>query len=269
MRKRQLSTVFLLLVLISTSSFNILPKDIIRNDFKKYYDKFNLQGSFVIYNQNEDEYSVYNKAQTSQQFTPASTFKICNSLIALDSKVVGDENEVIKWDGRERQSSAWNHDTDMRSAFKNSTVWFYQELSRRVGETGMKSWIEKAQYGNQDIRGDIDAFWLTGNLRISPSQQIVFLKKLHEGDLPFSKRSMDILKDIMVVESASNYVIRAKTGSGQQDGRYIGWYVGYVTTKNNVFYFANCIQSKDRNPDFNNSRIEIVNSILDELGILK
>lgn len=268
MKKRQLSILTLLLILIFTSSFNILPKEVIRNDFKKYYDKFNVQGSFVIYNQKEDEHTYYNKEQTSQTFTPASTFKICNTLISLDSKVINDENVVIKWDGKERQNPAWNKDTNMRDAFKNSTVWFYQELARRVGETRMRNLIEKAHYGNCDITGGIAAFWLSGGLRISPNQQIEFLRKLQGSKLPFSKSSMDILKDIMIVDNKSNYVIRAKTGSGKQDGKYIGWYVGYVTTKHNVFYFSNCIQSTEKNPDFNNARTEITNIILDKVGIL-
>ncbi|WP_432712947.1 class D beta-lactamase [Pedobacter sp.] len=269
MQKKQLSILVLLLIFISTSSFNILPKDVIRNDFKKYYDKLNVQGSFVIYSQNKDAYTYYNKEQTSQAFTPASTFKICNTLISLDSKVINDEQEVIKWDGKERQNPVWNHDTNMRDAFKNSTVWFYQELARRVGEAQMKKLIEKAHYGNCDISGGIDVFWLSGGLRVSPSQQIEFLRKLHGNELPFSKPSMDILKDIMIVDNKSKYVIRAKTGSGQQDGKYIGWYVGYVTTKDDVFYFSNCIQSTERNPNFNNARTEIANIILAEMGILK
>ena len=183
MKKKQLPILFLLLILISTSSFNNLPKEIIRNDFKKFYDKYNVQGSFVIYNRNKDVYTYYNKEQTSQPFTPASTFKICNTLISLDSKVIDDENVVIKWDGKERQNSAWNHDTNMRDAFKNSTVWFYQELARRVGEKRMKELIKKAHYGNYDISGGIDAFWLTGGLRVTPNQQIDFLRKLQSGKL--------------------------------------------------------------------------------------
>lgn len=269
MQKKQLSILILLLVLISTSSFNIVPNDTIRNDFKKYYDKFNVQGSFVIYNQNEDAYTYYNKEQSSQAFTPASTFKICNTLISLDSKVIKDENEMIKWDGKVRQNPAWNHDTNMKNAFKNSTVWFYQELAKRVGETRMKNLIEKAHYGNRDISGGIDAFWLSGGLSVSPNQQIEFLRRLHADKLPFSKSSMDILKDIMIVDNKSKYVIRAKTGSGKQDGKYIGWYVGYVTTKDNAFYFSNCIQTTEKNPEFNYARTEITKIILDDIGILK
>ncbi|WP_197082444.1 class D beta-lactamase [Pedobacter sp. BMA] len=269
MKQKPVAIFVLLLILIATSSFNNLPNEVIRDDFKKFYDKYNVQGSFVIYNQNKDEYTYYNKEQISQFFTPASTFKICNTLISLDSKVISDENAIIKWDGKERQNPAWNHDTNMRQAFKNSTVWFYQEMARRVGETRMKESIERAHYGNKDISGGIDAFWLTGSLRVTPNQQIDFLRKLQSGKLPFSKSSMDILKDIMVVDNNPNYVLRAKTGSGKQDGKYIGWYVGYVTTKDNVFYFSNCIQTTEKNPDFNNARIEISNIILGEMGALK
>lgn len=133
----------------------------------------------------------------------------------------------------------------------------------------MKNLLEKAAYGNCDIGGGIDAFWLSGGLRVSPNQQIGFLRKLQGGNLPFSKSSMEILKDIMIVDNNSKYVIRAKTGSGKQEDKYVGWYVGYVTTKDNVVYFSNCIQTKEKNPDFNNARTEITNNILDELGILK
>lgn len=133
----------------------------------------------------------------------------------------------------------------------------------------MKNLIEKAHYGNSDISGGIDAFWLSGGLRVSSNQQIEFLRKLHGDELPFSKSSMDILKDLMIVDNRSKYVIRAKTGSGKQDGKYIGWYIGYVTTKDDVFYFSNCIQSTERNPNFNNARTEIANIILAEMGILK
>lgn len=269
MQKKLLSFFVLLFILTSTSSFNILPKDVIRDDFKKYYDKFKVRGSFIVYNQNEEVYTYYNKRETSQAFTPASTFKICNTLIALDCKVINDEHEVLKWDGKARQIPAWNHDTDMRDAFKNSTVWFYQELARRVGATRMKNLMQKAHYGNGDISGGIDTFWLSGGLRVSPKQQIEFLGKLHNGKLPFSKSSMDILKDIMIVEHNSKYAVRAKTGSGKQDDESIGWYVGYVTTKDNVFYFANCVQSTAQNPDFNISRTEITKMILHEMGILK
>ena len=111
--------------------------------------------------------------------------------------------------------------------------------------------------------------WLWGKLRITPNEQIDFLRRLHDDKLPFSKRSMNIVKDIMIVKDTLGYVVRAKTGSSKQDQKYVGWYVGYVTTKDNTYYFSNCIQSIDKNPDFGNTRLDIVSDILDELKVLK
>jgi len=240
-----------------------------RNDFKIFYDDYNVEGSFVLYDQDQDKYIFYNQSQFKQEFTPASTFKICNSLIGLETGVIKDENFIIPWDSVKRWIPAWNQDQDLKSAFKNSTVWYYQELARRVGGERMKYWLDKTNYGNEDTSGGIDKFWLTGGLRISPEQQIDFLIRLHNNKLPFSQRSVDIVKTIMIVNDTLGHVVRAKTGWGDQDNLDIGWYVGYVETNNKVYYFVNCIQTKDsNNNDFVKARIEIVYKILAELKIL-
>lgn len=240
----------------------------VRDDFKKYYDPFNVQGSFVLYDPQSDKYIFYNQDQFEQTFSPASTFKICNSLIGLETGVIKDENFVIPWDSVTRQNPNWNKDHDLQTAFKNSTVWYYQELARRVGGQQLKSWLDRVNYGNADTTGGIDKFWLTGGLRISPKQQIDFLQRLHDNQLPFSKRSVDIVKKIMMAKDTLDYVVRAKTGWGIHDNQDIGWYVGYLETKGNVYYFANCIQSADlNNKNFANARIDIVYLILDDLTL--
>ena len=201
----------------------------IRDDFKRYYDQFNVDGSFVLYDPQDDKYVFYNQNQFEQTFSPASTYKICNSLIGLETGVIKDENFVIPWDSVTRQNPNWNADTS----------------------------------------GGIDKFWLTGGLRISPKQQIDFLKRLHENQLPFSQRSVDIVKNIMIAKDTLDYVVRAKTGWCGQDNKDIGWYVGYLETNNKVYYFANCIQSSDiNNKDFANARIDIVYLILKELKLI-
>jgi beta-lactamase class D len=241
-----------------------------RNDLKKFYDQYKVDGSFVLYAQSNDKYFFYNQSQFKQQFTPASTFKICNSLIGLETGVIKDENFIIPWDSITRRIPAWNKDQDLKTALKNSTVWYYQELAKRVGGEKMKYWLDKANYGNADTSGGIDKFWLSGGLRITPEQQVNFLKRLHDNTLPFSQRSIDIVKNIMIAKDTLGYVVRAKTGWGEQDNKEIGWYVGYVETKDNVYYFANCIQTTDsENKEFARARIEIVYQILEELKITK
>ncbi|MDP2885261.1 MAG: class D beta-lactamase [Ignavibacteria bacterium] len=241
----------------------------IRDDFKKFFDAFKVEGSFALYDLNNDSYLFCNEGQFKQPFIPASTFKICNSLIGLETGVVKDESVVFKWDGVVRPVVEWNRDQDMKTAFRNSTVWYYQELARRIGGRRMKYWIDKVIYGNADTSGGIDAFWLAGGLRTSPEQQIVFLKRLYKKDLPFSEKSMDIVKKIMIVQDTAGFTFRAKTGRSEQDGKSIGWYVGYLATTTGTYFFATCIQCSDlENPDFAKSRREITLSILKTLKLL-
>ena len=260
---------FSLASVIALSSCKQKVKETVRSDFMKYYDQYHVDGSFALLDQNNYSWVFYHKEQFKRPFIPASTFKICNSLIGLETGVIRDENFVIPWDGKIHQNQAWNQDQDLKSAFKNSTVWYYQELARRVGGQQMKFWLEKAAYGNADTAGGIDKFWLTGNLRITPEQQIGFLKRLYENKLPFSQRSMDIVKRIMIAKDTLNYVVRVKTGWGKQQGKNIGWYVGYVEKAGNVYYFANCIQTADsNNTEFPAARIKIVYQILTDLKII-
>jgi len=241
----------------------------VRDDFKKYFDAFKVEGSFALFDLKNEAYTLCNEAQFKLPFIPASTFKICNSMIGLETGVVKDENVVFKWDGIVRPVVEWNRDQDMKTAFRNSTVWYYQELARRIGGRRMKYWIDKVKYGNADTSGGIDAFWLAGGLRMSPDQQIMFLKRLHKKDLPFSEKSMDIVKRIMIVQDTAGYTLRAKTGRSEQDGKSIGWYVGYLETEAGAYFFSTCIQCADReNPDFAKARREITLSILKTLKLL-
>lgn len=265
---------FTLISLLSLTACNRSSEVEIRDDFKAHYDAYGVSGSFALYDQHNDRYILYNEAQFKQPFTPASTYKICNSLIGLETGVIEDENHTIAWDSVKR-NPVWDKDHDLKNAFRNSTVWYYQELARRVGPEKMQMWLDRANYGNRNTSGGADLFWLTGGLRITPEQQIDFLRRLHDNELPFSQRSIDIVKKIMIVRDTAGYVLRSKTGWGGQDGQDIGWYVGYVETADNVYYFANCVQTPGKNNEileqsvrFDQSRRAIVNGILTKMKIL-
>jgi len=243
-------------------------------NFKSFYDKYQVNGAFALYDSRNEKYIYYNKSQFNEAYTPASTFKICNALIGLETGVIKDENFVIPWDSVNR-NPVWDKDHDLKTAFKNSTVWYFQELAKKVGEEKMKYWVEKAYYGNATITGGIDKFWLSGDLRISAAQQIDFLKRLRNNQLPFSQRSMDIVKNIMIEKDSMQVIIRGKTGWGGQANIDIGWFVGYIETKDNVYYFSNCVQIESvllndvqRAILFDHSRTAIVYQIVDSLNLL-
>lgn len=259
----------LLTVLAFTSCTTKRSEDIVRDDLTRHYNAFHVKGSFVLYDPQLDQYTFCNKSQFNKAYSPASTFKICNSLIGLETGVITDENFVIPWDSVVRHNATWNTDHTLKSAFKNSTVWYYQELARRVGGEKMKFWLDLVKYGNADTSGGIDYFWLGGGLRITPEEQIRFLQKLYENKLPFSQRSMNIVKKIMVASDTSDYVLSAKTGWAGTDTLDVGWYVGFLETRGNVYYFANCIQSSDpHNPDFARARIDITYRIFEDLKLI-
>ncbi len=208
--------------------------DVAQNiDFARHFRELGFEGSILIYDLNNDRIAQHNPQRNGTAFLPASTFKILNSLIALETGVISDEIAVLTWDGIQRKIPEWNRDLNMREAIQLSAIWFYQVLARRVGHEQMQKWVTQARYGNQKIGGkdDIDKFWLEGELRITPQEQIQFLRRLYNNDLPFSKRSLSIVKDIMLMEQTPDYTIRGKTGwIGFVDNvtPKIGWYVGYA-----------------------------------------
>lgn len=236
-----------------------------RPEFEKYFQHYGVTGACVVYNAAEDTYVYYNAPKCREQLLPASTFKIPNSLIALETGVVPDEHTLVAWDSVERFVPAWNADTDLRHAFANSTVWYYQEIARRIGKKRMQEYIKKFHYGNKNISGGIDKFWLTGGLRISPEEQVQFLRHLHSGMLPVSQRTLGIVKDIFIREKTEEYTLSGKTGWGMVDSTDIGWFVGWVEREGNTWFYAVAIQSTNANKQFPEARIAIAKSILREL----
>ncbi len=240
-------------------------------NFARHFQELGVEGSIAIYDLNSDRLYQHNPQRNSTDFLPASTFKILNSLISLETGVISNELAILTWDGIQRQIPAWNRDLNMREAIKLSAVWFYQVLARRVGHEQMQKWVAKADYGNQNIgkKDDIDKFWLEGELRITPNQQIQFLRRLHKNDLPFSERSLSLVKDIMIVEQTPDYTIRAKTGwagFGEKIKAQIGWYVGYLEQNKNAYFFATNIDIRSTNDGA--ARIELTRHCLKDIGLL-
>jgi len=234
---------------------------------KKFLDEYNVKGSFLLYDMNNDNYVIFDSARCSVRFTPASTFKIANSIIGLETGVIPDENFVIPWDSVKRNIEAWNHDLDMKTAIKVSAVPYYQKLAGLVGEKRMQEFITKLGYGNMDISGGIDQFWLNGKLRISQFEQIKFLVKLYNDSLPVSKRTMGIVKSIILLEDTLRYKLRAKTGWGNQENVDIGWFVGWIEKNDNVYFFATNIESENPDDNFAAARIKITKNILHKYEI--
>jgi beta-lactamase class D len=241
----------------------------IRESLAKHFLDVGTVGTFVGYK--VDDYLVIasDKNRSGEAQLPASTFKIPNSIIALETGVVGDpDKDVFKWDGVVRSIEAWNKDHTLRTAIAASAVPVYQEIARRIGQERMQKYVDLFEYGNRDIGGGIDQFWLTGNLRIDPVQQVDFVDRLRRGALPVSKRSQELVRDILPVTKVGDTIIRAKSGLlGAERGQpSLGWMVGWAEkgSANTVFALnMDCIQ-----PRHVAERMNITQACLADIGAL-
>src|SRR5258705_4216246 len=219
-------------ILPSRSFANVAPqRSEIREDLAKRFTDEGTAGTFVGYKTDDYLLIASDKERSGQAMLPASTFKIPNSLIALETNVVVDpDKDVFKWAGVVRSIEGWNKDHTLRSAIAASAVPVYQEIARRIGAERMQKYVDLFEYGNRDIGGGIDQFWLTGNLRIDPVQQVDFVDRLRRGALPVSKRSQELVRDFLALTKAGNATIRSKSGLvGAERGQpSLGWLVGWV-----------------------------------------
>lgn len=225
-----------LLLLFAGSSLEIAQAAELQFDDIFKAEKTN--GTLVVESLGQQKIWVHNEARAAQPKTPASTFKIPNSLFALEAGAVANVDELVPWDGTMRSIEAWNKTHSLRSGIIVSSVPTYQELARRMGLDQMASFVAKAGYGNQKIGDVVDMFWLRGPLQISAYEQIDFLKRLEARALPFARDNLEATIDILEVDRGENWVLRAKTGWAINTKPSIGWYVGWLELQTDTYVFA-------------------------------
>lgn len=202
------------------------------------FQKHGAQGAFVLLDIATDIAFVSNGTRAQQRFTPASIFKIANSLIGLDTGAVKSVDEVLPYGGKRQRFKTWERDMNLRDAIKVSSVPIYQELARRIGLDRMRVGVKKFAYGNMEIGNVVDRFWLDGPLAISAVEQTEFLSRLVSGKLPVSAEAVGAVKEITLLEKTETYELHGKTGWHFDTKRQIGWWVGWVERHGKVYPFA-------------------------------
>lgn len=202
------------------------------------FSQHQVSGTLVISSLNTRQTFIHNDVRAARRLPVASTFKIMNTLIALEEKAIAGKTDVLKWDGKQHEFPDWNHDQTLESAFKVSCVWCYQMLAHKVGAEKYLDYLHQCNYGGLKEPFETTRFWLDGALQISALEQVDFLKKVITRTLPFSTSSYETLRDIMLVEQTAHHTLRAKTGWARVANPQVGWYVGYVETANDVWIFA-------------------------------
>ena len=232
-----------------------------------------IDGTFVLLDGQTGAFTRWNAARADRRFAPCSTFKVPNTAILLETGAAADPDFVVKYDPALKASrEAWRRDHTLRTAYRESVLWYYHALSRKAGLTAETRLVKQFGYGNADTSGGVAGdrpFWIDGTLRISANEQVAFLKRLHDEQLGVSARTDALTKEIMIAEQTPQGTLRAKTGACHPagDAQVTLWYVGYVEKPAGVWYFALELGGKAYDP-LMDQRVPKARAILADLGIL-
>ena len=234
------------------------------------FEAEHVSGALALYDSRDGKLMCSDPSRCDHGYIPASTFKIANTIIGLETGVVSDADSPLPWDGKQYENPDWNRDHTLRSAVQVSCFPCFQGIARKVGAAQMKDWVNRLDYGNRDIAGAIDSFWLAGALRITPFQQIDFLRRLDGGKLPIQERTLDTVRDVLTLDVGPDYVLRGKTGSAgpPEQPSEVGWFVGFVELGERRVFFATVLDGHEPNVDLEPVRRRVTEHILRELGDL-
>jgi beta-lactamase class D len=273
---RYLSYLIIIASLLISCSPNNVKKD---NSLKKFFDENKTDGTFALLDNGTGKFTVYNLSRyRDSAYVPASTFKIINSLIGLQTGAISSDSMIIKWDGIKRRDT-WDKDLTMYEAFRVSAVPYYQEVARRIGKDTMQAWLNRLGYGAKSdtdkvvITSAIDTFWLDNSVTVTPDQQLGIMKELYFNRLPgFFRSHQETVKNAMLFENNTNYELGYKTGGSGWDstkGRYIAWVVGWIKENNHPYFFVLNFETKERNADIPAIRMNMLKGILKHLGFFE
>ena len=256
--------------IFATGTKIVMPK------IQEYFNECGVKGTIAVYDNGNDIWFVSDTSDSKIERVPASTFKIINMLIALETNTIKDENAVVKWSGlidtiKYGYRPDIYRDISVKEAFQVSAGWAFIELAKKIDRSTYQKFLGESGYGNVDLTEKGEDFWNFGAMGISPINQVEFLKRLYDGKLPFSNRNMDIVKKVMITEKEKDYIIRSKTGWTMEHHTNTGWWVGYLESGKNVYFFATrLIQNRKFNrPDFSSCRKEITKKVFRDLEIMQ
>ena len=196
--------------------------------WQRHFDAQGVKGTFVLLEPLKDRYRVLDTARAERRYLPAATFDIANALVGLEVGAIADENEVFRWDGKAKPVPPWERDHTLESGLRENVAWMSQEIARRIGKAQMREWLERLEYGNRDLSGGIDHFWLQGGLRVGEREQVDFLHRLAEGRLPMTQRAQRLVRRALAVEKSRGYTLYGKTGTVASGSEAVAWWVGWV-----------------------------------------
>ena len=235
-------------------------------DLSTYFGEY--EGSFVLYDLENDAWSIHDMEHATLRVAPNSTYKIYDALFGLEEEIITPENSFIAWNGETYPFEAWNADQTLQSAMNSSVNWYFESVDEQLGAANISNYIEEIGYGNENISGDFSTYWMESSLKISPIEQVELLTRLQNNSLGFAPENINAVKDAICLSSSDAGTFYGKTGTGRVDGQDVnGWFIGYIETVDNTYFFATNIGA-DSDATGGNAT-EITMSILSDMNIWK
>ncbi|MBD5544932.1 MAG: BlaR1 family beta-lactam sensor/signal transducer [Lachnospiraceae bacterium] len=248
----------------SRYQWNTTSENISVVDLSAYFSGY--EGSFVLYSQRDNKWQIYDMDRATLRTAPNSTYKIYDALFGLEEGVITPEDSFMAWNGTEYPFETWNTDHNLYSAMESSVNWYFQEIDNRLGASAIRNYVDKIGYGNETINANLSSYWMQGTLKISPVEQVGLLTDLHNNRFHFAPENVDAVKESICLFSSENKSFYGKTGTGRIDGQDVnGWFIGYIETADNTYFFATNIQSTENATGSKASEISL--SILSNMGI--
>ena len=239
----------------------------IDDSLKTYFEQAQVEGCFTLMNNKTGKVTVYNLELDTLRSLPAETFDVASSLIGLETGRITDEKMAIETDSlpSDRKVSI-----TLEEAFRSGWTPYFREVIRLTGRDTLQRWLDSLHYGNATIGKQPDSFWLNNALTISPDEQLGLMKRLYFDQLPFQKRTHQIVRDMMVREDNTQYTLAYKTGNGQdKQNRTVGWITGWIEENKHPYFFTLLTRSGARigNPDA--TTLLLLKKILTQYGFFK
>ncbi|MBO5452224.1 MAG: BlaR1 family beta-lactam sensor/signal transducer [Lachnospiraceae bacterium] len=233
-------------------------------DFSEYFGAY--EGSFVLYDLRNDTWSIHDLEHATLRVSPDSTYKIYDALLGLEKGIITPKDSFLAWDGTNYPFEAWNNNQTLQSAMSSSVNWYFQSIDEQLTFADISQHIHQIGYGNENVSSNLSTYWMESSLKISPVEQVELLIKLQNNSLGFSTENINAVKDAICLSTSNVGALYGKTGTGRIDGQDVnGWFVGYVETADNTYFFATNIKA-DSNATGSNAN-KITMSILSDMNI--
>lgn len=240
----------------------------IDDSLKVHFTGYNMEGCFTFMNNKTGKVTVYNLALDTLRTLPAETFDVTTSLIGLETGRANDEKMRLMPDTARENSM--NSNPSMEEAFRSGITPYFQELVRRIGKDTLRLWLDSLHYGNAQIGERPDSCWLNNQLLISPDEQLGLMKRLYFDQLPFQKRTQQIVRDMMIRENDTRYTLAYKTGYGlDKESKPVGWVTGWIEENKHPYFFTLLMKPGNTGPYPDTTGLELLKKILTQYGFFK